>query len=74
MKCLPQQKTQMQKYSRCRWACQKGLAITPHIHYCLILDLVGAALTAFTSFKELAQAIHDALLGELYPSIYWYVI
>ena len=66
VKCSPQQKTQMQRYSQCRWACQKGLAITPHIHYRLVLDLVGAALTTFTSSKELVQAIHDALLGELY--------
>ena len=74
MKCSPQQKTQMQKYSQCCWACQKGLAITPHIHYHLVLDLVGEALTTFASSKELVQVIHDALLGELYPSIWWYVI
>ena len=66
MKCSPQQKMQTQWYSQCHWACQKGLAITPHIHYRLILDLVGAALTTFASSKELVQAIHDALLGELY--------
>ncbi|KIM52043.1 hypothetical protein SCLCIDRAFT_81805, partial [Scleroderma citrinum Foug A] len=65
MKCSPQQKTQTQKYSQCHWACQKGLAITPHIHYRLILDLVGEALTTFASSKELVQVIHDALLGEL---------
>jgi len=69
MECSPHQKTQMQKYSQCRWACQKGLEITPHIHYRLVLDLVGAPLTTFASSKELVQAIHDALISELYPFI-----
>ena len=62
----PEQKTQMQKCSQYDWACQKGLVITPHIHYHLILDLVGEALTNFSSSMELVQAIHDALIGESY--------
>jgi len=69
VECSPHQKMQMKKYSRCRWACQKDLEITPHIHYRLVLDLVGAPLTTFASSKELVQAIHDALIGELYPFI-----
>ena len=33
VKFEPKQKTQAQRYSRSGWACQKGLAITPHTHY-----------------------------------------
>jgi len=65
VKCSPQQETQTKKYSQCdRRACQKGLAISPHIHCHFVLDLVGTSLTAFASSKELVQAIHDALLGD----------
>ncbi|KIM57315.1 hypothetical protein SCLCIDRAFT_130771, partial [Scleroderma citrinum Foug A] len=62
----PKQKTQTQKCSQYDWACQKGLAITPHIHYRLILDLIREALTNFSSSMELVQAIHNALIGESY--------
>ena len=62
----PEQKMQMRQHSQSPWACQKGLSIMPHTHYWLILDLVREALTSFSSSKELVQAIHDALVGELY--------
>ncbi|KIM65569.1 hypothetical protein SCLCIDRAFT_112896, partial [Scleroderma citrinum Foug A] len=70
----PEQQMQMQKYSQHPWACQKGLEITSHIHYCLILDLIGEALTNFRSSRELVQAIHDALVGEWHPSSQSYII
>ena len=62
----PEQKMQTRQHSQSPWACQKGLSIMPHTHYWLILDLVGEALTSFSSSKELVQAIHDTLVGELY--------
>ena len=64
----PEQKPHMLEYSKHPWACQKGLEITSHIHYCLILDLVREALMNFRSSRELVQAIQDALIGELHPS------
>jgi len=64
---LPEQKPQAQKYSQYPWACQKGLEITSHIHYRLILDLVRETLMNFRSSRELVQAIHDTLVGEWWP-------
>ena len=64
--CWSQQKTQTFCCSRFAWACQQGLAIIHHSHYILSIDIVGDALTDFSSSRELVQAIHDALIGELF--------
>ncbi|KIM50479.1 hypothetical protein SCLCIDRAFT_83389, partial [Scleroderma citrinum Foug A] len=61
----PEQKMQTRQHSQSPWACRKGLSITPHTHYWLILDLIREALMSFSSSKELVQAIHDTLVGEL---------
>ena len=64
--CWSQQKTQTFHYSRFAWACQQGLAIIRHSHYFLSIDIVGDALTNFSSSRALVQAIHDALIGEFF--------
>ena len=66
MPCWSQQKTQMFRCSRFAWACQQGLVIIHHSHYILSIDIVGDALTDFSILWELVQAIHDALIGELF--------
>jgi len=40
-------------------------ALTGHIHYRMVLGVVGRALTSFSSSKVFVSAIHDALIGEL---------
>lgn len=60
----PGQETQTMKYSRSPWACGKGVLITAHTHYRLVLEIVGEKLTNFASTKELVQAIYDALIGK----------
>ncbi|KAI6041984.1 hypothetical protein EDC04DRAFT_2564886, partial [Pisolithus marmoratus] len=69
VRCWPEQELQMVKYSESPWACQRGLMITSHTHYWLILDLVGEGLTNFASSQQLVQAVHDALLGGLRTSL-----
>ena len=64
--CWSQQKTQTFRYSWFAWACQQGLAIIRHSHYFLSIDIVGDALTNFSSSRALVQAIHDALIGEFF--------
>jgi len=66
VQCWPKQKTQTFKHSKSPWACRKGVAITSHVHHRLVLDIVGESLTNFASTRQLIQAIHDALLGELF--------
>ena len=41
------------------------MEFTGHIHYRMVLGVVGKALTSFSSSKELVSAIRDALIGEL---------
>jgi len=67
VQCWPEQKMQTFQYSKSPWACRKGVAITSHIHHRLVLDTVGESLMNFTSSRQLVQAIHDALIGELFP-------
>ncbi|KAL4064036.1 hypothetical protein J3A83DRAFT_4068790, partial [Scleroderma citrinum] len=61
--CWPKQEPQTFKYSQYPWAYQAGLQIMPHIHHVLVLDIARKPLTTFSCSKELAQAIHDALLA-----------
>lgn len=59
---IPQQDTQTVKYGNTEWACPNN-AVTPHTLYCLVLDLVGEKLTDFENIRQLAQSVHDTLLG-----------
>jgi hypothetical protein len=44
------------------WACSHD-AITQHIHYHLILNIVGKQLCEFACSHQLVTAVHDALIG-----------
>jgi Fungal protein kinase len=63
VECWDEQRNQTLRLSQSPWACREGMDILAHSHYRLVLDIVGASLTDFSSSKELVQAIHDALLG-----------
>ncbi|KAG2049762.1 hypothetical protein BDR06DRAFT_830179, partial [Suillus hirtellus] len=59
---LPQQRTQTFRFANASWACTHQ-ALTPHIHYCLVLNLVGKPLLHFASSRQVVEAVHDALIG-----------
>ncbi|KAG0693210.1 hypothetical protein DFH29DRAFT_782802, partial [Suillus ampliporus] len=59
---IPQQALQTHKLAGAVWGYLHSL-ITPHIHYHLVLDLVGKQLCEFTSSHELITAICDTLIA-----------
>ncbi|KAG2030244.1 hypothetical protein BDR03DRAFT_878788, partial [Suillus americanus] len=59
---LPQQHAQTFKFSNASWALSHG-ALTPHIHYRLVLNLVGKPLVLFTSSRQVVKAVRDALIA-----------
>ncbi|KAF9232709.1 hypothetical protein BU15DRAFT_54716 [Melanogaster broomeanus] len=61
--CWPEQEPKTSEYSTSTWACRQGMKITPHIHYRLVLDIVGVRLTNFSSSRELVRAVHDAIIA-----------
>jgi len=62
---LPVQRLQTSQFTMADWACQRRPpAITAHIHYRHLLDIVGQSLTSFSCTHELVQAMHDAIVGE----------
>ncbi|KAG2352802.1 hypothetical protein BDR07DRAFT_1210134, partial [Suillus spraguei] len=59
---IPQQATQTYKLADAIWACSHD-AITPYIHYRLVLDIVGKQLCEFESSHQLVTAVRDALIA-----------
>ncbi|KIJ67274.1 hypothetical protein HYDPIDRAFT_84925, partial [Hydnomerulius pinastri MD-312] len=64
VECLPQQKMQAKRLSKKHWVCPVSATLVAHVHYRLVLDIVGSKLTTFSCPHELVKAIHDALIGE----------
>lgn len=60
-----EQKAQTARHLDSPWACRQDVKIVSHTHYRLVLDLVGKPLSAFSSSKELVQAVHDAMIGRV---------
>ncbi|KAG1904968.1 uncharacterized protein F5891DRAFT_897069, partial [Suillus fuscotomentosus] len=58
---LPQQRTQTFKFVNTSWVCTHQ-ALTPHIHYHLVFNLVGKLLLHFKSSHQVVYAVHDALI------------
>jgi hypothetical protein len=59
---IPQQAPQTYKFADAAWACSHN-TITPHIHYRLVLNIVGKQSCEFTSSHQLVTAVRDALIG-----------
>ncbi|KAG1853458.1 hypothetical protein DFJ58DRAFT_660885 [Suillus subalutaceus] len=59
---IPQQAPQTYRFADAAWACSHN-TITPHIHYRLVLNIVGKQSCEFTSSRQLITAIHDALIA-----------
>ncbi|KAG1843477.1 hypothetical protein DFJ58DRAFT_706880 [Suillus subalutaceus] len=59
---IPRQAPQTSKFADAVWACSQ-VAITPHIHYRLVLDIVGKQLYEFASSHQLVTAVRDALIA-----------
>ncbi|KAG2065540.1 hypothetical protein BDR04DRAFT_948606, partial [Suillus decipiens] len=59
---LPQQRTQTFKLVNASWACPHQ-TLTPHIHYHLVLNLVGKPLLHFMSSCQVVEAVCDILIA-----------
>ncbi|KAG2088560.1 uncharacterized protein F5147DRAFT_658678 [Suillus discolor] len=59
---IPQQAPQTYKFADAPWACSHD-TITPHIHYRLVLNIVGKQLCEFESSHQFVAAIRDALIA-----------
>ncbi|KAG2112046.1 uncharacterized protein F5147DRAFT_538197, partial [Suillus discolor] len=59
---LPQQRTQTAKFANAPWV-QPYDVLTPHIHYCMVLNHVGQPLIRFTSSCQVVKAVRDALIA-----------
>ncbi|KAG1868916.1 hypothetical protein C8R48DRAFT_598373, partial [Suillus tomentosus] len=59
---LPQQRMQTLKFANASWACHHE-HLTPHIHYRLVLNLVGKPLIQFISSRQVVEAVRDALIA-----------
>lgn len=67
--CTVEQKTQMRVCSARSWVCPTGSPLVAHVHYWLVLDIIGMRLTTFSSVHELVSAIHDALVGMFFSDM-----
>ncbi|KAG2045405.1 hypothetical protein BDR06DRAFT_845454, partial [Suillus hirtellus] len=59
---ISQQAPQTYKFADAPWACSHD-TITPHIHYRLVLNIVGKQLCEFESSRQFVAAIRDALIA-----------
>ncbi|KAG2113385.1 hypothetical protein DEU56DRAFT_761947 [Suillus clintonianus] len=59
---LPQQLTQTFKFNKAPWTCSHN-HLTPHVHYRLVLNLVGKPLILFMSSREVVEAVRDSLIA-----------
>ncbi|KAG2089146.1 uncharacterized protein F5147DRAFT_658498 [Suillus discolor] len=59
---IPQQTLQTHKFADAVWACSHDVII-PHIHYRLVLNIVGKQLCEFASSRQLITAVCDALIA-----------
>ena len=67
--CTVEQKTQMRVCSARSWVCPTGSPLVAHVHYWLVLDIIGMRLTTFSSVHKLVSAIHDALVGMFFSDM-----
>ncbi|KAG1788509.1 hypothetical protein EV424DRAFT_1550633 [Suillus variegatus] len=59
---LPQQAPQTHRLAHAPWACSHT-TITPHVHYRLVLNIVGRESHEFTSSHQLVSIVRDALIA-----------
>jgi hypothetical protein len=56
--------TKTQDYARKEWAKPLKAVLTPHLHYRLVLDVIGRSLMEYKSSYEMTAAVRDALVGK----------
>lgn len=52
----------------------EDLRLEHHVHYRLVLGVVGKPLTKFTSIKQVLEVIRDVLLGKQHQVPSWIVV